>query len=521
MARRWLALLVLLGLASLAGAQQGPEPVELRLAGRTVTVFRAPRGTYSPEQRRTAAEALLEAVLEDGGALVVSQQPSPEGVRILVDERDIFSVLATDVDALAGETLDSLVTQVVRRLETALGEVREAGNLPRMLAAAARALAWLTAGVFLAWILLRNLHRLQRRLGELGSARARAIFGGTRALWEQNAMPLARGVATLLVWTLVGVIAVAAIERGLLEFPYTRPIGERLASELLLELRELVLEMIESLPGLVVVVLIFSLARFGTGVVRRYFRSAAAGQIESHLADALTPLVAERLVGALLWLAALVVAFPYIPGSSTGAFQGISVFAGLMVSLGSTSLIGQMASGIVLAYSRAFRVGDYVRFGEHEGTVEAFNLLATKLRTTKNEEVSVPNSLFTSGTTINYTRFSREEGTFLSTKLTLGYDIPWRTVHELLLGAARRTEGLRTEPSPYVLQTALSDFYIEYELRAAVEEPARRTRVLGVLLSNVLDDFDAAGVQILSPHHSHLHGAVTATVAPAPPPERK
>jgi small-conductance mechanosensitive channel len=391
-----------------------------------------------------------------------------------------------------------------------------------MLVASARALGLLALGGILAWVLLRNLRRLQERLGELGRARGKRLAGGARALWEQNSVPLARGFATLLVWAVVAVVAVAAIERSLLVFPYTRPVGERLAGELVGELRELLLALVDSLPGLVVVVLIFSLARFGVGVVKRYFQAAAAGQVQSHLADAITPLVAERLVTALLWLGALVVAFPYIPGSGTGAFQGVTVFAGLMVSLGSTSVVGQMASGIVLAYSRAFRVGDFVRFGEHEGTVVAFNLLATKLRTTKNEEVSVPNALFTSATTVNYSRFAREEGTFLATKLTLGYDIPWRKVHELLLGAARRTEGLRSEPAPYVLQTSLSDFYIEYELRAAVVEPAGRARVLGLLLAHVLDDFDAAGVQILSPHHSHLHGSVVASAAPAPPPaERK
>lgn len=521
MARPWLVLLVLLGLATRATAQDSFEPVPLQLAGRTVYVFRAPRSAYSPEQRRTAAAALLAAALEGDGALRVSEERSAEGARILVDGREVFSVLAADVDTLAGETLETLTAATVAHLETALGEVREAGNLPRMLVASARALGLLALGGILAWVLLRNLRRLQERLGELGRARGKRLAGGLRALWDQNSVPLARGLATLAVWAVVAVIAVAAIERSLLEFPYTRPVGERLAGELVAELRELLLELVESLPGLVVVVLIFSLARFGAGVVKRYFQAAASGEVQSHLADAVTPLVAERLVTALLWLGALVVAFPYIPGSGTGAFQGVTVFAGLMVSLGSTSVVGQMASGLVLAYSRAFRVGDFVRFGEHEGTVVAFNLLSTKLCTTKNEEISVPNALFTSGTTVNYSRFSREEGTFLSTKLTLGYDIPWRTVHQLLLGAARRTEGLRTDPSPYVLQTALSDFYIEYELRAAVVVPAGRTRVLGVLLSNVLDDFDAAGVQILSPHHSHLHGAVTATVAPAPPPERK
>jgi len=521
MARLWLVLLALLCFAAGVRAQETFEPVPLQLAGRTVFVFRAPRSAYSPEQRRTAAAALLEHVLEGDGELRVGHEATAEGARVLVDGREVFSVLAADVDELAGETLATLAQATADELATALGEVREAGNLPRMLLASARALGFLAVGGILAWVLLRNLRRLQERLGELGRARGKRLAGGLRALWEQNSVPLARGLATLAVWAIVAVIAVAAIERSLLEFPYTRPVGERLAGELVGELRELLLELVEALPGLVVVVLIFSLARFGAGVVKRYFQAAASGEVQSHLADAVTPLVAERLVTALLWLGALVVAFPYIPGSGTGAFQGVTVFAGLMVSLGSTSVVGQMASGIVLAYSRAFRVGDFVRFGEHEGTVVAFNLLATKLCTTKNEEISVPNALFTSGTTVNYTRFAREEGTFLATKLTLGYDIPWRKVHELLLGAARRTEGLRTEPSPYVLQTALSDFYIEYELRAAVVEPAGRARVLALLLANVLDDFDAAGVAILSPHHSHLHGAVAATVTPAPPPERK
>jgi small-conductance mechanosensitive channel len=505
-------VLVLAFLALVVGnpvqAQVPAEPVPLELAGRTVFQFRAPRSAYSPQQRRTAATALLEDVLAGNGALAITSSASPEGVRLLVDGREVFSVLAADVDELAGETLAMLSSVTAARLEQALAEVRESESPARMLIAGARSLGWLAAGGVLAWLLLRNLRRLQRRLGELGRSRGRGLEGGARTLWEQNAAPLARGLATLFVWAVVAVLAVAAIERSLLEFPYTRPVGERLASELLAELRQLLLELVESLPGLVVVVLIFSMARFGAGVAKRYFQAAAAGEVQSHLADAVTPLVAERLVTALLWLGALVVAFPYIPGSGTGAFQGVTVFAGLMVSLGSTSVIGQMASGIVLAYSRAFRVGDYVRFGEHEGTVVSFNLLASKLRTNRNEEISVPNSLFTSGTTVNYSRFSREDGTFLATKLTLGYDIPWRAVHELLLGAARRTDGLRPEPPPYVLQTSLSDFYIEYELRAAVVEPARRSRALAELLQNVLDDFDAAHVPILSPHHSHLHGAV-------------
>lgn len=507
----WIAALALWLLAASARAE-APEDAptaELSIAGRVVFVFRSERAGYSPVQRLTAARALLEELVAGDQDVPVTHQALPEGERILVRGKEAFSVLATDVDTLAGETLETLVADTVERLAEALGEVREGRSWHGLLSAAGKSVATLLVAAGLVWLLLRNQRNVQARLGRLGHGRAvQPGASDLRVLWEQNTVPLARGLATMLTWSLVALVVFLGFERLLLNFPYSRPIGESLQGQLLEELGQLLLAIVHSLPGLAVALLIWLAARFGIGMVRRYFQAAGRGQVRSHLADAVTPLVAERLVAALVWLAALVVAFPYIPGSSTGAFQGVSVFAGLMVSLGSTSLVGQMASGIVLAYSRAFRVGDFVRFGEHEGTVVAFTLLATKLRTNKNEEVSVPNSLFTAGTTVNYSRFARDEGTYVATQLSLGYDIPWRKVHELLLGAARRTEGLAGEPAPHVLQTALSDFYIQYELRAVAREPARRAAVLSLLHANVLDDFEAAGVAILSPHHTHLHGTV-------------
>ncbi len=501
-------ILALTWLVSAPAAQEAERvEAEFELAGRSVYRFRAERAGYTPEQRRTAAAALVAELLERDGEGRVTRHTTEEGEMLLLDGREVFSVLAADVDSMAGETLATLADETVARLEQAVGELREARSVEAMLWASGKSLATLGAGAVLVWLLLRYHRRLSERVAHFG---ARKLAAGARGsvLWRENVVSLAHGLVALATWCLTAFVVFLTLERLLLYFPYSRPVGERLEGELLRELRELALALVQSLPGLAVALFIWLVARTGVGMVRRYFEAARRGLVQSHLAEAMTPLVAERLVTALVWLGALVVAFPYIPGSGTGAFQGVTVFAGLMVSLGSTSLVGQMASGIVLAYSRAFRLGDYVRFGEHEGSVVGFTLLATKLRTTRNEEVSVPNSLFTAGTTVNYTRFAREPGTFVSTKLSLGYDIPWRTVHELLLGAARRTEGLESEPAPYVLQTALSDFYIEYELRAAVSEPARRQAALSALHANVLDDFDAAGVQILSPHHSHLHGAV-------------
>lgn len=511
MCRAGLLILMLAWLAPAPAAQLAEERAEaaLELAGREVYRFRAMRSGYTPEQRRTSAAVLLRALLERQGEGRITRRPTDEGEMLLLDGREVFSVLATDVDAMAGETLESLAAETTARLQQAVSELREARSVQALLAGAGKSVLTVALGALVVWLLLRYHRRLSGRLARVGARRfGHGVEGGGSLLWQQNVMSLAHALVALVAWSLVAFTGFLTFERLLLYFPYSRPIGEQLQGELVEQLRDLALAVVQSLPGLAVAAFIWLIARFGVGMVKRYFQAAGRGLVHSHLAEAMTPLVAERLVVALVWLGALVVAFPYIPGSSTGAFQGVTVFAGLMVSLGSTSLVGQMASGIVLAYSRAFRIGDFVRFGEHEGSVVGFTLLATKLRTTRNEEVNVPNSLFTAGTTVNYTRFAEEHGAFVGTKLSLGYDIPWRTVHELLLGAARRTEGVRPEPAPHVLQTALSDFYIEYELRAAVVEPARRQATLSRLHANVLDDFEAANVQILSPHHAHLHGAV-------------
>jgi hypothetical protein len=170
----------------------------------------------------------------------------------------------------------------------------------------------------------------------------------------------------------------------------------------------------------------------------------------------------------------VVAAYPYIPGSNTDAFKGVSIFVGLLVSLGSTSVVGQAASGLILMYSRALKGGDYVRVGETEGTVVSLGMLSTKIRTPKNEEISIPSGVMIGTVIKNYTRLVKEEGVIVYTSVTIGYDTPWRQVHAMLIQAADRTEGLRKDAKPFVFQTALSDFYVEYQLNAYIKKPGDR-----------------------------------------------
>jgi len=196
-------------------------------------------------------------------------------------------------------------------------------------------------------------------------------------------------------------------------------------------------------------------------------------------------------------------AYPYLPGSDSDAFKGVSVLVGVMITLGGSSLIGQGASGLILMYSRTLRVGEYVRISDQEGTVTEMGAFTTKIRTGLGEEVTVPNAVVLGTTTKNYSRAVKGAGYVLDTVVTIGYDTPWRQVQSLLLAAASRTEGVLPDPEPRVFQTALSDFYVEYRLvtQAVPELPRPRAEVLSALHANVLDVFNEAGVQIMSPHY--------------------
>jgi small-conductance mechanosensitive channel len=194
------------------------------------------------------------------------------------------------------------------------------------------------------------------------------------------------------------------------------------------------------------------------------------------------------------------VAYPYIPGSETDAFRGVSVFVGLMLSLGSAGLVNQVMSGLVVVYARAIRAGEYVRIGEIEGVVSEVGLLSTKIATVRKEEVTVPNAVMINQATTNYSRLADRDGAVITTSVTIGYDAPWRQVHALLCLAADRTAAVRKDPPPRVAQRQLGDFYVEYLLLVNVDRPDQRPIILSALHANIQDAFNEFGVQIMSPH---------------------
>jgi small-conductance mechanosensitive channel len=208
-----------------------------------------------------------------------------------------------------------------------------------------------------------------------------------------------------------------------------------------------------------------------------------------------------RISRLLVIAFAAVVAFPYIPGSESPAFKGISIFLGVLFSLGSTSFIANILAGYALTYRRVFKIGDRVKISDFIGDVVETKLQVTHLRTIKNEEIIVPNSMIVNSHVINYSSLAREKGLILHTSVTIGYDAPWRQVHAMLLMAAEKTPGLLREPPPFVLQKSLDDFYVNYELNVYTDNPLEMARLYSELHQNIQDAFNEYGVQIMSPSY--------------------
>ena len=250
-------------------------------------------------------------------------------------------------------------------------------------------------------------------------------------------------------------------------------------------------------------VLIFLLARFVDQIAGALFGRVERSGVEVGWIDTDTAGPTRRVVRVGIWIFALAMAYPYLPGAQTEAFKGLSVLVGLMLSLGGAGVVGQAFNGLILMYSRTFRVGDYVRIGDTEGTVATVGMFVTRIRTGLGEEITLPNSGIMAGTIKNYSRAVSGTGYVVDTVVTIGYSTPWRQVHGMLEEAARRTPDIARTPAPMVRQTALSDFYVEYRLIAytPAQTPRKRVEVLSDLHGHVLDVFNEHGVQIMSPHY--------------------
>ena len=498
---------ILLGGLALLASAAGAGEADLVVNQRKVVTLRATLKGESAIERVEAAREAVATAIQFRGADVFQRQTlpgEPPAVRISLNGIAVFHLVPDDLSGTQpGAMLGVAAQDAERRLRLAVAELREMRD-PR---AWARGLGVTFLATLVTLALLKLLVALRRRW--LRSAVRRftdAALPARRPWWQvpgEHAIALLRGVAGLLSWG-VGLLVLSVWASTVLQqFALTRAWGERSSAWLLELLLDLARSAAGAVPGLLTALLIFVVARGVQRMVSSILERAQRGEFAVPGVDADTAGPTQRLAGLVIWLFAVAMAYPYLPGASSEAFKGVTVLAGLMVSLGASGVVGQVMAGLSLMYSRALRVGEYVRIGEVEGTVTHLGVFSTRLQTGLGEEVSLPNAVVFSQPIRNFSRLVAGGQFVLHTAVTIGYATPWRQVHALLLEAARRTPGVLQQPPPYVVQTALSDFYVEYRLCAqgSTDGPRLRAQAMSQLHAHIQDVFNENGVQIMSPHY--------------------
>jgi small-conductance mechanosensitive channel len=409
----------------------------------------------------------------------------------------------TEADARAA----GLPQQVVAHRHAArMTEVlREQGFVSRLKIIALGVLFALLTTIFTI-LIFRFVQRLFPRISE-------AIEGG-RGSWipgfriQRLELISADNVADTLLWIVkivrfvtLALLLYVSVPIILSFFPWTRRYADQLFGYITTPFAAVWFGFLSFLPNLFTIGAIIVVTWYLLKLIRLFFIGVARGTItfSGFFPDWAMP--TYQIVRVVVMLFALIAIWPYIPGSQTAAFQGIGVIFGLLISFGSASAISNAVGGIVLTYMRPFRIGDRVKIADTMGDIVEKSLLVTRIRTPKNVDITVPNSMVLGSHIINYSSSAKQHGLILHTAVTIGYDVPWRQVHELLIGAARKTTDIVAEPAPFVLQTALDDFYVAYELNAYTQTPNRMARIYSELHGHIQDEFAAAGVEIMSPHY--------------------
>jgi small-conductance mechanosensitive channel len=533
--------LALLGLAAYGSAQtnahttttaQAPaaqvEAATLVLFSRPVFTFRAPNHGISARDRVRRAQTRIQEQLATAGPHLVTYQVDGAGVQVRIDGSSSFFITPDDLDPGSEDGLEQTAQRATSALALAIKESLESRSLDTMLRALGSALAATALCTVILWLAAIARRRLAERLIAVTATHSEKLHvGGITLFRRERLAKIVQLAITVIYRLLVLVLSIEWLSYVLRAFPFTRGWGESLNGFILELATPVFTSAMGAVPELLTAALIFYLCYLLTQALDRFFANVQSGQLHLEWLDADIAVPTQRITKVVLWLFALAMAYPYLPGSDTEAFKGLSVLAGLMLSMGASSLVGQAASGLILTYGRAFRKGDYVRIADHEGTVMEMGMFTTRLRTGLGEELTISNASILGSTTKNYSRAVQGPGFVIDTSVSIGYDTPWRQVHAMLIEAARRTPGVLHEPSPQVFQTSLTDFYPVYRLvcQAIPEGPRPRAQLLSNLHANVQDLFNEYGVQILSPHYmADPHAPKTVPragwyAAPAEPPQ--
>ena len=500
--------------ARIDSLRQFTPGVPVVVEGDTLFYLYTKRGGYTPLQR---AEMIDAAIMQLGKRFTLH----PDSVYI--ESSDIVTDLMygnkviasfTDQDGLwEGRSREQLATDKRKIVVQKLKELKEEHSLWQLGKRILYFVLVLAGQYLLFWLTGWLFRKLKVRIQKLKDTRLKPIsIQNYELLDTQRQVNLLIFLSNLLRYVIMLLQLLITVPLLFAIFPQTKGLAYQIFSYIWNPIKNILVGIVDYIPQLFAILIICFAVKYLVRLVHYLSREVEAGRLKfgGFYPDWAMP--TYHIIRFLLYAFMIAMIYPYLPGAKNGVFQGISVFVGLIISLGSSTVIGNVIAGLVITYMRPFKLGDRIQLNDTTGNVIEKTPLVTRIKTPKNEVVTIPNSFIMSSHTVNYSASAREYGLIIHSEVTIGYDVPWRQVHQLLIEAALNTPGVIDDPRPFVLETSLSDWYPVYQINAYIREADKLAQIYSDLHQNIQDRFNEAGVEIMSPHYMAMRDGNESTI---------
>ena len=487
------------------------------LADQTLFVIKTNFGSFSSEERAQAISNRLEKIAEDSPVdLNLLRVEEKEDVsNIVIGTKPIVTVTQDDAKA-ARLPRTELANEYLEKIKDALQTYRKEHSAKYLVKAGIYTAIATLVLIIIQFVLSKIFPRIYRLLDSWRDTRMPSLRIQRMVLVRASRLTdILIGVVRLIRWAIVLFVLYIYFSLVFSFFPWTKQLGEKFFSYFFGAFDKVLERFFDYLPNLLLIAVIIVFTYYIIRFIKLIFLEIERGDISfpGFYREWAQP--SYKLCLFLILALATVVVVPYLPGSSSPAFHGVSLFFGLLLSLGSTAAVANIVGGVILIYTRAFEIGDRVKIHDDVGDIVEKTLLVTRLRTPKNVVITMPNSSIIGSKIVNFSAAMRDANTpplILHTTITLGYDVPWRKVHQVLLDAALDTSHILKEPAPFILQTSLDDFYVSYELNVYTDHPLMMPKIYSQLHQNIQDKCNETDIEILSPHYSGIRDGNQITI---------
>jgi len=507
-------------------AKQGQEtPLEtlgevfpVMLDNQELFTIRQGIGSFSAQERAKSITDRIEKIADDDALspedLTIKIDPEDKNPSIILGDTVIATITSRDAK-LHAVSQEVLAERALAKMKAAIVRYRQERQPDNLFKDAVLTVSATLATVLIFWVIIfissRVFPQIQRLITSLVPG---VVFQNFEIISSQTigifSLRVLQFIRTLIILTILYFYLTFVLRL----FPWTRKFGDGFLQYFFSALEVVSQEIAKYLPSIFIILIIVFITHYLLRAIKPFFTGL---ERENLVINGFYPDWAKptyNLLSLLIIALAIVIAFPYLPGFNSPAFQGVSVFLGVLFSLGSTSAIANVVGGIILIYTRSFQLGDKISIGDVIGDVIEKGLLVTRIRTPANRIITIPNSSLLNTNVINFSVSQREfkQPLILQTTVTLGYDLPWRKVHATLKEAALATKFIVSEPAPFVLQTSLDDFYVSYQLNAYTDHPNKMVYIYSELHQNIQDKCNEVGIEIMSPHYKALRDGNHSTI---------